>query len=749
MISRFQKAVPTLFLLSALALPAFAAEYFVSPTGSPSGNGSQANPWSLATAFAHPAAVKPGDTIWVMGGSYKGNFVSRLRGTASSPIIVRSYQNQRAILESDGWPLSNYILEVHGSGTWFWGLELMGTRQTRGGERNGGLNVFGPYMKFINMVIHDTGGIGVWNGSDNTEMYGTIIFDNGYEGGDRGHGHSFYSQNKNGTKRFVDNIYFNAFSHGIHMYGSESAWLDNYHLEGNIGFNNGIISDSGITTNILIGGGNTANNYQVLDNVTFFTPNAKGYGRAAYFGYNGARCNNFNIRGNTFAGSPVGLIMGCTNTTMEGNTVVGTTSGFSQAAYPNNTYLTSNTNGRTKVYIRPNRYERGRGHVAVLNWAGLGSISLDLSSILSPGDNFEIIDAQDYFGAPVYSGTFQGAPVGVTLLNTSVYRSFNLRYVPVHTPSIFNAFVVRRTSGAQAAPAFRAPAASAGPNLTITLPASASLNGSVLDAGYPVGTMTTAWSKASGPGTVTFANAGSTTTTASFSTAGTYVLTLSVNNGTLGGSSNLTVTVNPAPAPADPKPATGGSSSSSSSSSGGTANPGGGTSTGGGNAAPADLKPPPPPSSGAIGGPLRINAGGASYAERSGILWLADQYFTGGTVFNTTGSIIFSPDAPLFTSQRQGNFTYKIPVKNGLWALQLSFAELEFTSANKRLFDVYINGVLQSKNYDVVARSGAARVALNQGFTLDVKNGYVEVKFVGVVGSAILNRLQLIPVKLY
>ncbi|MEK7061424.1 MAG: hypothetical protein AAB954_02070, partial [Patescibacteria group bacterium] len=46
------------------------AQYYVSPTGSASGNGSLENPWDLQTALNHPAVVHPGDTIWLRGGTY-------------------------------------------------------------------------------------------------------------------------------------------------------------------------------------------------------------------------------------------------------------------------------------------------------------------------------------------------------------------------------------------------------------------------------------------------------------------------------------------------------------------------------------------------------------------------------------------------------------------------------------------------------------------------------------------------------
>src|SRR6185295_18821598 len=60
---------------------------------------------------------------------------------------------------------------------------------------------------------------------------------------------------------------------------------------------------------------------------------------------------------------------------------------------------------------------------------------------------------------------------------------------------------------------------------TIALPNSASLGGTVSDDGLPTGALVTStWSKVSGQGTVTFANAASPATTATFDQAGTYVL---------------------------------------------------------------------------------------------------------------------------------------------------------------------------------------------------------------------------------
>ncbi len=93
------------------------------------------------------------------------------------------------------------------------------------------------------------------------------------------------------------------------------------------------------------------------------------------------------------------------------------------------------------------------------------------------------------------------------------------------------------------------PVVNAGPDQTITLPASASLNGTVTDDGLPnpPGTVTVTWSKVSGPGTVTFANPNARTPTVTFSAAGTYVVQLTASDGALTASDTAQITVNPAP----------------------------------------------------------------------------------------------------------------------------------------------------------------------------------------------------------
>jgi poly(3-hydroxybutyrate) depolymerase len=98
-------------------------------------------------------------------------------------------------------------------------------------------------------------------------------------------------------------------------------------------------------------------------------------------------------------------------------------------------------------------------------------------------------------------------------------------------------------------PANEAPIVNAGSDQTITLPATASLSGTVSDDGLAPGnpTPTVAWTKVSGPGTASFSPSNAVNTTVTFSTNGTYVLRLTANDGVLSQSDDVTVTVNSAP----------------------------------------------------------------------------------------------------------------------------------------------------------------------------------------------------------
>ena len=92
------------------------------------------------------------------------------------------------------------------------------------------------------------------------------------------------------------------------------------------------------------------------------------------------------------------------------------------------------------------------------------------------------------------------------------------------------------------------PIVSAGSNQLIILPNTmVNLNGTVTYSDFPDTVDTVLWSQVSGPGTAAFGNASNTTTTATFSTNGVYVLQLYASDSHLSASNTVKVTVDAPP----------------------------------------------------------------------------------------------------------------------------------------------------------------------------------------------------------
>jgi hypothetical protein len=92
----------------------------------------------------------------------------------------------------------------------------------------------------------------------------------------------------------------------------------------------------------------------------------------------------------------------------------------------------------------------------------------------------------------------------------------------------------------------RAPVVSAGADLAVALPGPALIEATVHDDGLPAGPGGhTRWTMVSGPDAVRFDPADAARTTVRFTRSGTYVLRLTVSDGELSGSDDVSVTVTP------------------------------------------------------------------------------------------------------------------------------------------------------------------------------------------------------------
>ena len=401
--------------------------WYAAPNGSSSGDGSSGRPWNLPTALSGGnGKVQPGDTVWLRGGTYAGQFRSTLTGTAAAPIVVRQYPGERAIIDGGGSTSDTFVAD--GSYSVFWGFEMTNSDPARCCSTSSFFRADmmvsrATHVKFINMIVHDGGpGYYTWSPYGDVEIYGAIIYNIGYDGSDRGHGHGMYLKNDVGPLVVRDNILFNSYGYGIHAYtNTGDGLLNGIHLEGNVSFNSGTLSAQGTSGNIGNLGQPPANNMAMIDNMTYFSPGIGG--------------------SNWLLGSGDGL-------TATGNYVVGGT-GMSQGTWTNaiitgNTVITSGTKPtQPLVFVRPNAYEPGRANVIIYNWSRQASVSVDLSSVLSVGRRYEVRNVQDLFGAPLVSGTFGGGTISFPMAGITPPTPVGLTSSPAPvTGPDFNVFLV-------------------------------------------------------------------------------------------------------------------------------------------------------------------------------------------------------------------------------------------------------------------------------------------------------------------
>jgi hypothetical protein len=447
------------FLLAVLTFSgagrAWAADIFVAPAGVTTNNGSVDHPIDLASALSVNSPARPGDTIWLLAGTYVGTYKSYLQGTPTAPITVRQYPGGRATLDGAGSP--NTVLEVLGQWAVFQGFEITNSdphrRSAQAGSwptdltRGAGVVASGLNLKFINLVLHDLNtGLAFWSDSVGTEVYGCLIYYNGWQGPDRSHGHGIYTQNQIDERLLRENIVFDQFDIGIHAYGSSVAFLNNITMEGNVAFDNGILGLSGFSADLLLGGGVVAQNPVFRENFTY------GGGQSD-LGY-GAGCVNGLVMNNYFVGSTPLILANCAPV-MAGNVFYNLQAAqwgwwagnFRPQDYPSNMYY-AQPPATNFITARPNVYEAGRGHVVVYNWQHQDTVQVDLSTIgLKLGDAFEVRDAENFFGAPVVAAHYDGSPVSIPMDGLTLAPPIgDVSVTPQHTGPEFGVFVVVRVT---------------------------------------------------------------------------------------------------------------------------------------------------------------------------------------------------------------------------------------------------------------------------------------------------------------
>jgi len=453
-----------------------AKEYYVSPNAPVNADGSAERPWSLQVALSQPGTVGPDDTIWLQGGVYtKGRtpgvgggpinndtFNSDLTGEPGRPITVSAVPGERVTIDGS--------LEIRGAWTEYWGFEVTdsspwrpytsGTSDDDRNAKSNGITVRAPYNKFINLIVHDVSGTGlaVWNEAVGTVVYGCLIYNNGISKFEHG---VYTNGSETGTKVLADNVIWGNSSLGITMHtASGDSPVKGYLLEGNVVYNNGFMYEH--SRNLDIGQGRAVEQVTLLNNFTFEPKSDRIDVNLDY----GAESKNVTIQGNYFAGFQKWSPSSAYSNVFVGPSIIGQLKGYvPNTPWDGNKYYSREDPGRpfgvamqgdakpmtfdqwkaatgfdansqfasgrpttAHVFVRPNLYEPGRANLIVYNWPQQESVDVDLTTVpgLSPeesGTRYEVRNAQDYFGPPVASGTYDGTPIRIPLSGLTVAQT--------------------------------------------------------------------------------------------------------------------------------------------------------------------------------------------------------------------------------------------------------------------------------------------------------------------------------------
>jgi len=404
-------------------------EYYVSPAGNDGTAGTRTSPWSLDYAL-HRYNTLPGNSIiWLMEGDYVhpdststyiATFKTNLQGKLGQPIhlrpeygaqvridgglevqaefckYLRIWDIEMTTIGKDWRPNDRFInidaaLDINP----FW-EELRRITVANGSHFRGQMTINGGEdIKVINTIMHKlTYGIGFWKSASNSELYGALIYDNGFTdyygniNNKRGSGPGIYMQNTTNTTRVVsDNIVAGNHSTGMQIRTGENT------------------SDFSITGNV------------------FFAPTTGSYGRN-YLHIAEYQSKNISFKNNFVHSYLVKMPYVYSNDEYQGKKADHSCSGNNffniddlKPAYTCNDDVQGNTNhigaNYSSAVIRPNKYDPRRANLMVFNGERKADISIDLSLFLENGESFAVLNSLDPVGAPLVTGTYNGSYVNI------------------------------------------------------------------------------------------------------------------------------------------------------------------------------------------------------------------------------------------------------------------------------------------------------------------------------------------------
>ena len=126
---------------------------------------------------------------------------------------------------------------------------------------------------------------------------------------------------------------------------------------------------------------------------------------------------------------------------------------------------------------------------------------------------------------------------------------------------------------------------------------------------------------------------------------------------------------------------------------------------------------------------IRINAGfDQPISDQNGTVWNADRNNLGGNIAYHPNTPIIGGEAALYQSERWGSQGYAFPVPNGLYQVDLHFAEtyVGITGPGQRIFSADVEGE-RVENIDPFAETGGRGIPLVKTVQVEVVDGQLDI----------------------
>lgn len=137
-------------------------------------------------------------------------------------------------------------------------------------------------------------------------------------------------------------------------------------------------------------------------------------------------------------------------------------------------------------------------------------------------------------------------------------------------------------------------------------------------------------------------------------------------------------------------------------------------------------------------------------ADRTWAMWPITWGYVGSsmTTSTTAHAIAGTTDDALYQSSRINMSAYNFTVPDGTFTftVRLKFSENYYTAANRRVFDVIVEGTTVLDDFDIWAAAGNARyTAVDRRFTnVVVADGVLNIGFVGVTGKPAVSAISVV-----